>query len=50
MFTQLYSYFNINNLLLEQQYGFRSQHSTDLECVKLLDYIIEEMHGYYQRN
>ena len=43
MFTQLYSYFNINNLLSEQQYGFRSQHSTELACVKLVDYIIKEM-------
>ena len=44
MFSQLYSYFNINNLLSEQQYGFRSQHSTELvACVKLADYIIKEM-------
>ena len=38
MLSQLYSYFNINNLLSEQQYGFRSQHSTELA-----DYIIKEM-------
>ena len=43
MFSQLYSYFNINNLLSEQQYGFRSQHSTELACVRLADYIIKEM-------
>ena len=43
MFSQLYSYFNINNLLSEQQYGFRSQHSTELACVKLTNYIIKEM-------
>ena len=43
MFTQLSSYFNINNLLSEQQYGFRSQHSMELACVKLADYIIKEM-------
>ena len=43
MFTQLYSYFNINNLLSEQQYGFRPQHSTELACIKLVDYIIKEM-------
>ena len=43
MFSQLYSYFNINNLLSEQQYGFRSQHSTELACVKLADYIIKGM-------
>ena len=40
MFAQLYSYFNINNLLSEQQYDFRSQHSTELAFVKLIDYII----------
>ena len=43
MFSQLYPYFNINNLLSEQQYGFRSQHSTELAYVKLADYIIKEM-------
>ena len=43
MYTQLYSYFNANHLLSEQQYGFRSQHSTELACVKLVDYIFKEM-------
>ena len=43
MFTQLYSYLNSNFLLSEQQYGFRSQHLTELACVKLVDYITTEM-------
>ena len=43
MFTQLYSYLNTNNHLSEQQYGFRSQHSTELACIKLVDYITTEM-------
>ena len=33
----------INNLLSEQQYGFRSQHSTELACVKLVDCILKNM-------
>ena len=43
MYIQLHTYFNANNLLSEQQYGFRSQHSTELACVKLVDYIYRNM-------
>ena len=43
MYTQLYYYFNVNNLLSEQQYGFRSQHLTELASVKLVDFILKEM-------
>ena len=42
---QLYHHFNENNMLCEQQYGLqhRSQHSTELAAVKLVDYVIKEM-------
>ena len=43
MYTQLYNYFNVNNVLTEQQYGFRSKHSIELASIKLVDYIIKEM-------
>ena len=39
IFIQLYTYFDDNNLVSEQQYGFRANHSTDLTAVKLVDYI-----------
>ena len=43
MFGQIYNYFNTNRLLCEQQYGFRSGHSTELATVKLIDTIIQNM-------
>ena len=43
LFTQIYNYFNTNQLLSEQQYGFRSKHSTELATIKLVDYIIKEL-------
>ena len=48
MFTQLYSYLNAHEFLSEQQYGFRSQYSTELACVKLVDYITTEMDNIKQ--
>ena len=45
--TQLYNYLNKYDLLAEQQYGFRSQHSTEFASVKLVDYIITEMDNKY---
>ena len=32
-----------NELLCEQQYGFRSQHSTELVAIKLIDYLTHNM-------
>ena len=43
IYSQLYTYFSENNLLSEQQYGFRAQHSTELAPVKLVDNIITQM-------
>lgn len=43
MYNQLYMYFNCNNLLCEQQYGFRPKHSTEYAAVKLVDRIINNM-------
>jgi len=41
--NQLYSYFDINNLLYNSQYGFRCQHSTELAALETLDRIIDAM-------
>ena len=43
IYNQLYQYFNDNGLLAEQQYGFRSQHSTEYAATKLIDHISQEM-------
>ena len=40
---QLYNYFNNENLLVEQQYGFRAKHSTKLAAIKLVDFINHEI-------
>ena len=41
--TQLYNHLSENELLCEQQYGFRSQHSTELAANKLVDYLTHNM-------
>ena len=38
IYNQLYQYFNDNELLAEQQYGFRAQHSTEYAAIKLFDH------------
>ena len=43
IYIQLYKYFNDNGLLAKQQYGFRSQHSTEYAATKLIDRISQEM-------
>ena len=48
IYSQLYAYFNDNNLMTEQQYGFRAQHSTELASVKLVDHIIKQMDNRYE--
>ena len=42
MHSQLYAFLNENNLITEQQYGFRSNHSTELATLKLTDTIMYE--------
>ena len=39
VFTQVYEYFEKNNLLYASQYGFRSLHSTELAALEMTDII-----------
>ena len=34
IYNQLYEYFNTNNLLVEEKYGFRTNHSTEYNSHK----------------
>ena len=43
LYNQLHEYFDNNNLLAEQQFGFRSNHSTEYAAVKLVAHISKEM-------
>ena len=45
MHKQLYKYFNHTHLLVENQYGLRPKHSTELAAMKLIDYVIELDNG-----
>ena len=40
IFTQLSLYFNENKLIFDDQYGFRSKHSTEYASLELVDRII----------
>ena len=40
---QMYEYLNDNNLLTEQQFGFRKLHSTEYAEVKLIDHVAKQM-------
>ena len=47
--TQIYNYLSENELLCEQQYGFRSQHSIELAAIKLVYYLTHNMdYGHKQ--
>ena len=41
--NQLYQYLDVNNLLFDNQYGFRKQHSTKLAALELIDQIHKSM-------
>ena len=43
IFNQLYTYLDQNNLLSEQQYGFRANHSAELAAINLVDYIVHQI-------
>ena len=39
----MYEYLNENNLLAEEQFGFRKYHSTEYAAISLVDHISKEM-------
>ena len=43
MHKQIYEHFDNSNLFFNSQYGFRSQHSTDLAVLELIERIITDM-------
>ena len=43
MYNQLYDYFTDQKLFFNSQYGFRSNHSTELAALELLDRIVVKM-------
>ena len=46
IYDQMYEYLNENNLLAEEQFGFRKYHSTEYSAISLVDHMSNEMeHG-----
>ena len=43
IYDQMYLYFNNNNLLADEQFGVRKNHSTEYAAIKLVDHISNEM-------
>ena len=43
IYDQMYLYFNNNNLLADEQFGFHKNHSTEYAAIKLVDHISNEM-------
>ena len=43
IYTQLDSFFKTQNILFENQYGFRTEHSTELAALELIDRIMAHM-------
>ena len=43
IYDQMYLYFNNNNLLADEQFKFRKNHSTEYAAIKLVDHISNEM-------
>ncbi len=43
IFKQLYNFFQEKNLLYNAQYGFRTDHSTEVATLELIDRVIPEM-------
>ena len=43
VFKQVYDYFNDNNLLYKNQYGFRKKHSTELAGLEFHDKLVTEL-------
>ena len=42
-FTQIHSYFHVNDLYFYSQYAFRKEHSTELAVLELIDRITQQL-------